>query len=282
MENLSNAFNNRELAILTWIAIAIFIAIFSKAFREFLGTAFKIVTSKTFGSIIILLIAYLFFLIWGIHKINLWGFHLLKDTIFWLFTVGFTISFKSIGKDIDYFKKLVYNSIKLTIILEFIVNLHVFSYIAEFISLPILLFVSVLIAVNERQTKDIRVGRFLNFIVGIYGLVVLIFAIYETIGNYLTDFTIENLQSLVLPSILTISFIPFAYLVSVFSAYEILFTKLYNVKNEKFSKSTIKWKIIKRNKLNLKRIGEMNLLLNPYYINRTDNIDQYLNELKKT
>lgn len=265
---------------LTWISIGALIAMFLKAFREFLSSAINFIVSYNVAVILLLFVIYLCCVVWGLNKIELWGFHLIKDTFYWFILTGLLILFNSIGKDLVYFKKIALNSIKLTIVLEFMINLHVFSYVAELITIPILLAMGIIIGFYEHKERDLRVGKVLDCIVILYGLSIMIFAIFKTVANYKQDLTFENLQGLFLPTILTVTFIPFFYFVSLYSAYENLFSKLNNLKNEDFSKSRIIWKIVMRNKLNLIRVNEMNLLLRPYDINISKDIDGYLKGLK--
>lgn len=281
MDKILEIFNNRELALLIWIAIGIVGAIFIKPFRKFIATAFEIFTSKTFLVIIILLIGYLYLIVYGLSRIDLWNLNLLKDTIIWFIVVGVVIVFNAIGKNIQYFRKIALESIQLTIILEFIANLHVLSFIFEFTTIPILVFIGLVQAVNEYKVGKKKIGKFISSIVNLYALTVFIFAIYKTIQNYRIDFTWEALQSLLLPTILTILFIPFSYLVALYSAYENLFTKLLNVKNENISKNKIKWKLFQRTRFKLKKVKEIHLRLNPYYLNTAFDIDEYLNEIEK-
>ena len=206
---------------------------------------------------------------------------LLKDTIIWLIVVGFVIVFNAIGKNIQYFKKIAIESIQLTIILEFIANLHVLSFIFEFTTIPIFVFIGLVQAVNEYKVGNKKIEKLINSIVNLYALTVFIFAIYKTIQNYRLDFTWEALQSLLLPTILTILFIPFSYLIALYSAYENLFIKLINVKNEKIGKNKIKWKLFKRTGFNLIKVKELHIRLNPYYLDTAYDIDEYLNEIEK-
>ena len=281
MNTLIQQLSNRDLALITWIVLILIVVFFLKPFREFIKSAFSIFTQKTFLIVIFLLFSYLIIILWGISSINLWNFKLIKDTLFWLIGVGLVIPIKSITKNIEYFKEIALSCIKYTLLIEFITNLHVFSYVAELVLFPTLFFIILIQVNNEYKVKNPKIEKLSNLILGIYGVTILLYAIYKTIQNYKLDFTVENLQSLLLPSILTILILPFSYFLTVYSAYENMFIKLYNVKNVKYSNSTIKWKLFKRTTFNLRKIREINLRLNPYYLNLTENIDQYLNDIEK-
>jgi len=273
--------NNRDLAILTWLAILLCSIFLIKFIRKQALPIFRILFSSVFIIIFQLAICYLLIIIWGLIKVDFWNIHLLKGTVFWFFGVGIIMSFRTIGKDIPFFQKILVNALKLTIVIGFVSNLHVFKYWIEFISIPILAMTGILMSVNEYKTKDKRVGNFLNSIAVLYSLGVISYAIYETYLNYKSDFIIANLQSLVLPSILTILFIPLSYFICIYSAYELMFCRLCNVKNEKYSRTYLKFRLILKMRFNLKKIRIGSTNLSPYYINETTNISKYLKEIIK-
>jgi uncharacterized membrane protein YidH (DUF202 family) len=160
-------------------------------------------------------------------------------------------------------------------VIEFIVNLHVFSYIAELIAFPLLIILSFLKAISDSDKKNEHVSNFLNYLIVILGLTIIIVAFYQTIQNYRSDFTFSNLQSLLLPSILTLLFIPFSYLLAVFSSYEILFVRFMNLKN----KREVKTEILLNAKLNLKRIKVLRGRINLYDISKSENVRLYLKSI---
>ena len=159
--------------------------------------------------------------------------------------------------------------------IEFVINLHVFSYIAELISFPLLILLSFLKAFADADKKNEFVSNFLNYLITILGLTITIIAFYKTIQNYRSDFTYSNLQSLLLPSILTLLFIPFSYLLAVFSSYEILFIRFMNLKN----KRKIRVEILFNAQLNLKRIKYLSGKINLYDISESENVRLYLKSI---
>ncbi|WP_430812949.1 MULTISPECIES: hypothetical protein [unclassified Carboxylicivirga] len=281
MDLIFKHLNNRDLAILTWIAFVLIASFSFKFLRKHVLDILKTLFSSTFIILFQILVCCTLLIIWALIEADFWDIKLLKSTLFWFFGVGIFVTFKAIGKDSLYFKNTIKNSIKLTIVIAFISNLHVFNYWLELISIPILAFTGIMLSYNDYKTKDKRVNTALNFIINSYSIAVLIFSFYKTIVNYKTDFTFESLQNLILPSMLTLSILPLAYLVSVFTAYEMLFARLYNVKNEKYSCFYIKFKIILRGHLNLSKIRNISLNLSPYYVNETRDINQYLRKIEK-
>jgi hypothetical protein len=227
----------------------------------------------------LLLFIYLILILIGLKKIGLWDFYLIKDTVFWLIGIGFILALNGISKDISFFKKTAVESIQVTILLEFIINLHVFSYFIEVTVLPILIFLGVLQGVVESNERYLSIQKFLNNLMGIFGIVLLIFGIYKTIKNFSVDFTYENLQSIILPSILTLLFIPFSYFVAVYSAYESLFCRLHFYKEEKWSKRRIKLEILRVSRFSLTKIHRLLPRLNLHEIGNAEKVSVSLRNM---
>jgi len=80
---------------------------------------------------------------------------MLKDTIFWLFGTAI-VAFLDIPKATEedgFFTKIVLDSVKLTVVLEFISNLFAFSVLVELLLLAMLAFIAAMAAVAETKTE---------------------------------------------------------------------------------------------------------------------------------
>jgi len=282
MEIITKTFNNRELAIITWILIALIGLIFLKPFREFIKTALYTFSRPNFVTIYLLMFLYLFLVIEGLIKIKFWNIYLIKDTIFWYISVGVVLALRGISKNVSFFKKTLVESLKITLLIEFFINIHVFNYFLEFIILPTMTFLILMQDFTKEEVKHKQVNTFLNNLIGIIGFTLFFIALYKTYQNYRQDFSFHNLQSLLLPSILTIVFIPFSYLVALYSAYEVLFTKFSNIKKEKISRNKIRYEVVKIARLNLTTVNKLNSRINLFEFFETDDIRKYLKNLIKT
>jgi hypothetical protein len=281
MIRLLNGFNNRETALLTWLAVVLIALLFFKPFRDFVKTALSIISSKTFIIIYSLFFIILFFILFLLKKAGVWDIHLLKDTIFWTIGVGLFLVVAGIQKDTTFFKKAAINAIKLTLVVEFFINMHVFSYVVELLILPILVLLVLLETVSENDSKYKPVNNFINKLLGIFGLFILSYGIIKTVQNYRSDFTYNNLQSLLLPTFLTIAFLPFSYLVAVYSVYEILFIRLGFLREVRYPLKEIKKSIFFTARFNLKRIKIINQKLNQFDLNETSSISEYIEKISK-
>ncbi len=82
----------------------------------------------------------------------MWDSSLLKDTIFWFCSIGFLQIFKIIkAPDTTYYKNLAIETLKITIILEFIANIYVFNLAIEIPFILIIIMFSLMKPFADRE-----------------------------------------------------------------------------------------------------------------------------------
>ena len=234
-----------------WIAVIVLAVILSKLRNLFIPIV-KILTSKLFLIIFALIGIYLFRIIHLFKQFDVWQNSNLKDVLFWFFTIGLILVFKiNDAKSNKYFKGIFLSAIKWTIVLEFVVNLYSFSLLTEIIILPVLVFLAMTQAVADMDEKHKIVSKFLQNIIITAGLTILSFSLYKTIVKFDDILTFQNLVSLLLPSIITIIFIPFIYFLALYSIYESFFIHLGFMTKKKDE--------VKETKMLILRIANINL-----------------------
>ena len=249
--DIQAVFNNREIALLLWLAV-IFLAVLLSKLRKSLVPIVKILTSKMFLIIFSLIGAYLFGIILLLKNLEVWQTSNLKDVLFWLFTVGLLLVFKiNDAKSNTYFKGIFLSAIKWTIILEFVVNLYSFSLFTEIVILPVLVFLAMTQAVAEMDEKHKVVSKFLQNVIALAGLSIFSYSLYKTVINFEAVLTFQNLVSFLLPSTITILFVPFVYFLALYSTYESYFIHLDFM--------TVKKDKVKETKKLILRIANINL-----------------------
>ena len=247
-------FNNREIALLFWIALIVLAVLLSKL-RKSLVPIFKILTGKMFLIIFSLIGAYLYGIILLLKNLGVWQSSNLKDVLFWLFSVGLILVFKiNDAKSNAYFKGIFLSAIKWTIVLEFIVNLYSFSLFTEIIILPVLVFLAMTQAVAEMDKKNKMVSKFLQNLIAVAGLLIFSFSLYKTVINFDAVLTFQNLVAFLLPSTITILFIPFVYFLALYSTYESYFIHLDFMTVKKDKVKEVKKLILRIANINLDKI----------------------------
>lgn len=247
-------FNNREIALLFWIALIVLAVLLSKL-RKSLVPIFKILTGKMFLIIFSLIGIYLYGIILLLKYLEVWQSSNLKDVLFWFFSVGLILVFKiNDAKSNAYFKGIFLSAIKWTIILEFIVNLYSFSLFTEIIILPVLVFLAMTQAVAEMDEKHKMVSKFLQNVIAVAGLLIFSFSLYKTVINFDAVLTFQNLIVFLLPSTITILFIPFVYFLALYSTYESYFIQLDFMTVKKDKVKEVKKLILRIANINLDKL----------------------------
>jgi len=202
------------------------------------------------------MLLYVSLIVYFLKKIGLWDIGLLKDTVLWFFGVAFimVINFNKVSENEYYFRKVLLDNLKLVVLLEFIINLYVFSLAVEIILLPVLFSIVVLSAVAESKKEFLIVRKVSNFILGLAGICFVIFALTNTFMDFRSFANPENLHSLLLPPILTLSFLPFIYFFALYSLYESFFIRIDIFNDDKAISRYAKRKIFTKFHINLRRL----------------------------
>ena len=173
-------------------------------------------------------ILYIIGIILFFYLLNFWNTSLLKNTIMWFCFTGIVVLFRYVSSDEDenFFKKIIVDSIKIVIIIEFIANFYTFSFFIELILIPFLTLIVAIEMVATMDNKNESVVKISKRIWIIIGLAILIYALIELIRNYKSFLNFFTLKSFLLAPILTILFVPFIYIAVVFVKYDLLFNRL--------------------------------------------------------
>lgn len=275
--------NNRELAIAVWLGAFIISVLFIKTVRKSVISLLKILFSFKIQLVVLSLCLYVTFIVWLLYFLHFWNFSLLKDTLFWFFGVGFISIFKTTGKvEIRFFKSIVRESWKWTIIIEFISNLYVFSLPIELVLTLVIIFLSMMQPVAERDAKYKDVNSCITKSLSILGISLILYALFKTIQNYKEFFSWENTKSILLSPVLTVFYIPFLYVLTVVFQYEVLFIMLKSMsRQDKSFHKLLKREVIKTAKFNLSKINNISSQIMKADLYKVKNIPGYLKAISK-
>lgn len=259
--------SNRELAAIIWIFLIILSLQFNTKTRMLFGNVVKAFFASRILFVILLAFLYSSFIIFLLHQLKIWNFSLLKDSIYWFIGSGVLviISLTKADKEKDFFKNILWDNLKLVLILEFVVNLHQFGLITELLLLPIILFLTMIQVVAGREEQSQKVKSLVDWVLVVFGFAMLGISLQRILADFRGFATNPNLKSFLLPIILSISFIPFAYCVALYMNLELLFIRLgiflTNKKNLRFAK----WRTVLKSKLSLKKLKEISPRINSLY-----------------
>lgn len=218
---------------------------------------------------------------YALYKNGLWNTTILRETIFFLFYTSIALILKYNNNDerISSIKGIVEDTVKATLIIEFYLNIHTFSYGVELIFQFLLALLFLIGAVNKRDTKELeKTYGCTQAIFYSLSLFLLTYSIYMSIDQWRENFMTQNVVSLLFPIVATIAYWPFLYIFSVIKAYEEWFVRIYFASNKEeygFRKN----QVMKTCGINLRLI---HFVSKDFHVYIPQTQIQFVNDLKKS
>ncbi len=274
-------FNNREIALILWLFVIVLALLLSKL-RKSIVPIIKILTKRLFLILFFLIGAYLFGIILFFKYLGIWEITNLKDVLFWLFSVGIILVFKiNDVENTGFFKGIFFSAIKWTIILEFVVNLYSFSLFVEIIILPVMFSLITIQAIAETDEKHKVVLSFMRNIIAIVGFSIFSYSLYKTVVNFDDVLTLQNLVTFLLPSTFTILFIPFIYLLALYSTYNSYFINIDFMTKNKGKVKEVKKLILRIANINLDKLIRITKNFEKRVFYDDTNLKEYIKVISK-
>ncbi|WP_123955373.1 hypothetical protein [Flavobacterium cheongpyeongense] len=280
MEKLQEIFSNRELALIFWIVpIIIFCLIKFSLGRSFINLIRVFFASKL-TIVYFIMILYTICILSFLKLFGLWDYTLTKDAFIWFFTFGIVTFFK-INKESsnDFLIEILNETFKLTLFLEFLSNFYNFSFWIEFLIFPFILIITLLKSVSELDNKNKILTNLLSNIITIVGSIYFVFALYKTFQDYQNFLSVHNLNSLILPVVLSFLSIPLFYFLALYNTYEQLFLRLPIMNSDLEIQKKLKLQIFYKAKFNLIKVNTLREKLINFDVNNVSDIREKLNTI---
>lgn len=228
---ITEQFNNREIATGSWMLIVFVFSLCYKPTRELFPPLISVFLDRKILIIFLCLATYVCLITSSIAWAGIWDVsNHLKATAIWTITVAFAmiVNISDATKEDNFFRKVLIDTIKLTIIVEFIIGLYPFNLLVEFLLIPVLVFIVGMVTVAGMKQEYLPVKKFFEWLLAIVGFVLLWHSIQYLFADPSSLFSIEGLIDLILSSLLTILLLPFIYFFALFIEYENVFMQLKN------------------------------------------------------
>lgn len=258
---MNEVFTNRDIATILWLTALFIFAMTKKDVRASIkDVAVQFFNPKLFIPLLISTVpAILIVLIFNYY--DLWNAIMTKTAVVWAIGTGF-VSFINTGKHTDG-KELFFGSardaLKFIVILEFLINFYVFPLYIELIFVPfvtMLVLLSTFAGAMQSKNEDVKlVKKFLDGGISAIGLALIIYVLIQFIRAPSQVLTVQNLEELILPILLTFTYIPSIYALAVYSSYEQLFIRLKFLVDE--NDIRLKLLCIRKAKLSLRHINKL-------------------------
>ncbi|MDD5599680.1 MAG: hypothetical protein PHV82_17175 [Victivallaceae bacterium] len=224
-----NYFTTREFAIGTWAIIAFVTVLCSKKVRDPFWQVIKALCVWKLQLVFWFLAIYTSAIIYVFHTTPLWSHISVKEVIIWFLFAGIPLVFsawQNLSKDGSYFINILRGNIKFIIVVSFIINFYTFSYWIEMLFLPCIVILGIMVAYANTSKEFDAASKFFGFIEAVLGLVLLFYALKSLIADYPNWWKQSTLVSLILPTVLSLLFIPIAYILAVIVVYETMYVRV--------------------------------------------------------
>ena len=220
-------------------------------------------------------------------KLPLWNWIYIKDIVIWVLFAGVPVCFNAVSNTIEehYFRHMVTNNLKFTVLVEFFTGTFTFSFLAEFILQPIITLLVLLQVVAETNEKNKSVSKLLNWILALMGFSIIGFTIKAAFGGYDSIDYIQTIVSFCLPIFLSVLYLPIAHGFAIYSKYETLFLRMrFKEPHDKKSQLIHRCKVILACKLSYYKICEFtNEYLKKMYVSMENkDFDTIISNFKET
>lgn len=254
---LNNKLNPREEALFLWGFIFILWCVSQPSTRNALYGILKSIINPTVIVVLSAMTMYVSVVVLVLSQIGLWQLNLLKETVFWSIGTALIslVNYDEIAKDERYFRKKLLDSVKLIVLIEFIVNFYTFSLGIEMFLVPLLFLLGGIGALAERNPDQQGVKKATDSLLVIFSVTVLLHASTNVLCDHNSLVTLENLREVILPSALTVTYLPFLYGWALLVTYDELFRHIDIIlkRNKTLAKFT-KWQILICCRANLRRL----------------------------
>lgn len=228
-EFIISFFTTREWASITLILLFVLLSARTRSVRRSISGVVKAFFHWKILLPIICAQLYLSIFAYVLYENELWNMTILRETMFFLFYTSISLIFKynSNSQRIASVKGIVEDTIKATLIVEFYLNIHTFSYWIELIIQFLLALLFLLGAVNKRETQELeKTYGCTQTLFYCLSISLLIYSIYLSVEQWRENFSSQNIVSLLFPIIATLAYWPFLYILSVIKVYEEWFVRL--------------------------------------------------------
>lgn len=160
-------------------------------------------------------------------RYSFWNDTYYKDVIMWALFVGWPLCFGAISsKEKSYFRNAIVDNLKLTVLFDCIFSTFTFPLLAEMLIIPTITSIVLIETVAKREEKSKAVAKLMSGLLTAIGFVLFFLTIRTAITEFKMDMTSGMVASLIIPLILSILYVPFAYLLALYAAYEISFLRM--------------------------------------------------------
>ncbi|MGI6620183.1 MAG: hypothetical protein ACOX35_01860 [Bacillota bacterium] len=223
---MSNLFTPREIATGIWLFVFI---VYVFALPNTRRPALKVIETALSPKLAVpflVILLYAVVIVTVLAQMPFWKGAYLKDVVFWVLFTGVPLCYRVVESNLkdDHFRSMVIDTVKLTVVAEFILSSFTFGLLTEIVMLPVLTFFVICSVYVERKPEYSSVKSLIDGVLAVVGLGIFGFSLKQAIMSYKSIDTVDLLLSICMPIMLSTLYMPMAYAFAVYARYEGLFT----------------------------------------------------------
>ncbi|WP_338834801.1 hypothetical protein MHLNE_11110 [Moorella humiferrea] len=221
-------FNNREIATAFWVIVFLAFSLRKADIRKSFAAVLRAFCQFKILLSVFLMVLYTVAVVRLLAAIGLWKVSLLKDTIVWFCVNAMAMMIRFVTSDDaeNIFQKVLTDSFKIVIVLEFLVNTYTFSFPTELVLVPILTLIAMVDVIASSDEKYSAVAKITKWVQMVISFVILAIVVNRAISNFQTLLSLDTFRSIALAPLLSLLFTPFLYVMVLISKYELVFLRL--------------------------------------------------------
>lgn len=209
--------NNREIAALIWIGIAL-VVVLRNGFGPSLLGILRDVLNPRIAVPLLALVAYVAAVLLALFTLDLWGFALLPDAVVWSLAVALPLFDAAAVRNPGTMRRRLAAALSLTVVVEVFVNLEVASLPVELVALPVITILFLIPIAAGRNPEYAAAVRLAEWLLAVLGIAAITFVIIGLASDWEGFDKLEAVREFLLPIILTLSLLPFLCSIWAYSA----------------------------------------------------------------
>lgn len=220
--------DNREISIIVWFAVLAVYCVSKPKIRKAAAGVVRAALAPKLVIPIAMISGYVATMVVVLHHFELWKIAYLKGTVIWFFTAGLVMigEVASSQQDDRYFRRAVLDGFKISVVLEFVVNLYPLPLIGELLLLPFAALLACMVVIAESKGEFKSVHTLLNALFILLGLSLLAYAVHQIYVDASFFLATSTLAEFLLPVALTTLFLPCLWILATYVSYENSFVRL--------------------------------------------------------
>ena len=189
---------------------------------------FRAVSARPIALTFVLAAAYLVAVTYALRAVEFWTFQQFKITVLWFLFAGIPAltDIPRISEDPSHLGASAARNFKLSLLLDFFVNLFKMPLLAELFFVPFMALIGGMLAVAQGDEKYAIVEKFLNGLLALLGSALLAFALYKLASDFDSVANLNTGRDFALPILYNLAFVPVLWILAVYAAYESVFVRI--------------------------------------------------------